>query len=79
MKSIMELTHTAKDHAVRHALLSLLEKVQLDPWVVAGDIIAVGEEPHGHFRVHERRIMIDEEGAVAAVTFKLDYPAYRPR
>ena len=79
MKSIIELTHTAKDHAVRHALLSLLEKLQFDPWVVAGDIIAVGKEPHEHFRVHERRIIIDEDGAVAAVTFKLDYPAYRPR
>lgn len=75
MKSIIQLTTTARDHGQRQGLLQRLESLRLDTWLVAGDVLALGDEAKERFQIRERRIELDEEGAVSALVFLLDYPA----
>lgn len=76
MKSIIQLTTVARVHAEGKGLLAGLQQLQLDRWVVTGDVIGVGQE---RFIVRERRIELAENGSVAGLVFVLDYPARASR
>jgi len=72
MESIIQLTTVARVHAERKGLLDRLQETKPDCWVVAGDVIAFGDQ---RFIVRERRIEVAEDGAVSRLVFVLDYPA----
>lgn len=74
MKSIVELTATARRHAEAKGLLEALSKLGLDNSLMRGDIVelatATGIET---FIVHARRLRIAADGSQQLV-FELDYP-----
>lgn len=72
MESMIQLTTVARAHAEQNGLLGRLQETKLGYWVVAGDVIAFGDQ---RFMVRERRIEVAENGELTRLVFVLDYPA----
>ncbi len=78
MKSILDLTATARRHAAEAGLLDRLERLQLQAWVGRGDLIELRTGmQRDTFVVRARRVLVAEDGDQTLV-FELDYPPRPP-
>lgn len=73
MKSIVELTDSARAHAERLGLLGRLQRLALGAWTSKGDLVVLDGTDQAAFIVRSRRIEIAADGT-AVLVLVLDYP-----
>lgn len=73
MKTMVELTDSARAHARRLGLADRVHRLPLGQWTARGDLVALDGEGGATFIVHARRVEIAPDGT-AALVLVLDYP-----
>lgn len=73
MKTVIELTYSARAHAGRLGVAERVHGLPLGEWTARGDLVTLEGEDQATFIVHARRIEIAPDGTAALVLI-LDYP-----